>query len=111
MIDNNILLGKANDDFNKWLLDETENDTNLHTFNQWSSSWQYAMIIDWLDTVGIYVGVFAGMYSKFNWNIQVKGTYKSYTNDDRFETRLEAYQNLFEKLNKLYNEGQLKQMI
>lgn len=100
-MDNNSLKGQIKEDFYKWLVDSKR------------IEWDESVLIEWLDSIGIYVGVFAGMYDKFNWNIQVRGTWKTHqnpSNDERFETRELAYEDLFIHVVNLYNEGRLISM-
>lgn len=103
-----ILSGKIKKDFIVWLLYSTNE--NTHTFHKLDIKQQYSIIIEWLDTIGIYVGVFAGMYDTFNNNIQVKGTWKKWVSGPTYETRAEAYVELFKKVVELYNDGHLIQM-
>lgn len=108
MTDKEILIGKASEDYNQWLSETFGKDKSL---NKWGLFTEFGYITEWLDGIGIHTGVFCGRYETFNWNIQVKGTYKCWTNDTSSETRKEAYEKLFEQVSELYNDGQLKQII
>ena len=103
-----ILTGKASKDFIKWLHFKH----NLQPYNLFNEIIQYALIIEWFDSVGIFVSI---NYVDF---------YNEIRNDKGFETyvtnkglsvkfrsvsiRQEAIKQAIKKANEIYNEKYVK---
>lgn len=95
-----ILTGKANKDYEVWLY---ENHTNY-----WRLAWgklpesaQMAMIIEWLDSVGIYISLYHHPISlgvSYNINIHERRIYGKVSGN-----RQEATKQAIIKANELYN--------
>ena len=101
-----ILIGKAKEDFESWLYsndvlikDGIYDDTYLtDVFDKLPLNLQYASIIEWFDSVGIYI---TSDYFELN-----KGFYSEVLNSD-FEiikpTRQETLTEAIKKANEIYN--------
>ena len=94
-----VLIGKASKDFIKWLHFKH----NLQPYNLFNEIIQYALIIEWFDSVGIYI---TSDYFELN-----KGFYSEIL-DSNFEivklTRQEAFTEAIKKANEIYNEKYVK---
>lgn len=98
----NKLTGKAREHFYNWYEDnahiskfnKTRNLTILHFIAQ-SESCQNALIIEWLDSVGIYIGI-----KLFTIKLEA---YIGQEYIGRFDTRLEATAAALTKANEIFN--------
>ena len=74
-----ILTGKAKEDFEKWLDSDEDNLCGLDLF-QLNETCINALIIDWFDSVGIYIDTGGIDYNglDFYYNIQQKKYFKWY---------------------------------
>lgn len=104
----NLLTGISGRDFLTWLYsqgDQNESDLSdfeLNKFFSLSTTSQYAILIEWLDTVGIYVEI-CRVCSLFDYliNDDIQEVKKGY------KTRQEATKAAIEKANELYNQRTL----
>ena len=103
-----ILTGKAKEDFEKWLYsndvlikDGIYDDTYLiEVFEELPLSLQYAFIIEWFDSIGIYI---TSDYFELN-----KGFYSEILNENFAivkPTRQEALTEAIKKANEIYNSN------
>ena len=93
-----ILTGKASKDFIKWLHFKH----NLQPYNLFNEIIQYALIIEWFDSVGIYVNSSGLTLSKtFISDVSVNDNCEY--NYDGFITRKEATEQAIIKANEIYN--------
>ena len=106
-----ILIGKAKEDFESWLYsndvlikDGIYDDTYLiEVFDELPLNLQYASIIEWFDSVGIYVNSSGLTLSKaFISDVSVDNNCEY--NYDGFRTRKEALIEAIKKANEIYNE-------
>jgi len=113
-----MLTDKAKEDFEKWFNDYSETNHNL---KGWKDYDQYvdevelpltmgqALIIEWLDSVGIIISIYAdydrsAAYNRgFYWEIRVLGSRFAENTEDCLETRQEATSAAIETANKIYN--------
>lgn len=65
---------------------------------------QNALIIEFFDSVGFYIGAHPNTYNNFLFFINKKDTYKQWRNDLYYLTRAEATNSAIECLNQIYNE-------
>lgn len=95
-----MLTGKAKQDF--WC---SLSINELQDFYTYSDVIQNALIIEWFDSVGIYIEIAGANYSgiEFWYNIQQQGTING-NNGDYFKTRQEATQKSINKANEIYNK-------
>jgi len=94
-----ILTGKASKDFIKWLHFKH----NLQPYNLFNEIIQYALIIEWFDSVGIYINSSGLTLSKtFISDVSVNNNCEY--NYDGFRTRKEAIEQAIKKANEIYNE-------
>lgn len=109
-----ILIGKAKEDFEKWLNKEMyylgrhnfeDRDNNIEDL---SDNFQNALIIEWFDSIGIYIIISPSDNPK-NWFYTILGEdilspfYKMYQSLDDFENRQEALTEAIKKANEIYN--------
>jgi len=93
--------GKAKIDFTEWL----EEDLNLKLYNVDSDPiYLNALIIEWLDSVGIYIEIGGADYRgiEFWYNIQERKTING-NNGEYFSTRQEATEKAIETAVNTYN--------
>lgn len=108
-----ILTGKTKEDFEKWLNKEMyylgrhnfeDRDNNIEDL---SDIFQNALIIEWFDSIGIYIEVYRHnnrpTVQGFNSRIvrRINGYYECCTAVD---TRKEATEEAIKKANEIYNE-------
>ena len=98
-----ILKGKAKEDFKKWfietkdLYDSYENELRLM-----SDTGLNALIIEFFDSVGIYINVFY----KYIWRVEIRDSQSSLLSTldyAVFDTRQEATIQAIKKANEIYN--------
>ena len=106
-----LLTNKAKEDFERWLYsndvlikDGIYDDTYLtDVFEELPLNLQYASIIEWFDSVGIYVNSSGLTLSKaFISDVSVDNNCEY--NYDGFRTRKEALIEAIKKANEIYNE-------
>ena len=118
-----ILTGKAKEDFEKWLNKEMyylgrhnfeERDNNIEDL---SDNFQNALIIEWFDSVGIYINIepYIGggdvvfYFSLINRSADFTDEHYSSVNDDiYFGTRQDASNEAIKKANEIYNSKYFK---
>lgn len=109
-----LLSGKAKEDFEKWArydkYTEAKIDSNLIncSFNSeyYKKITKNSLIIEWLDSVGIYIQVGAISTNGipiFDYNIQEDNTING-MNGHHFGTRQQATEESIKQANKIYNE-------
>lgn len=101
-----ILTDKAEHDFGRWHFERRTSIEEYSSFHKLSETAQYAVIIEWFDSVGIYIEV--GSYDNypktdFAFNIiKFDGSHDSF--DCGFEDRIKATNEAIIKANELYNK-------
>lgn len=103
-----ILTGKAKEDFVKWLNKEMyylgrhnfeDRDNNIEDL---SDNFQNTLIIEWFDSVGVYINSSGLTLSKtFISDVSVNNNCEY--NYDGFRTRKEAIEQAIKKANEIYN--------
>lgn len=109
-----ILTGKNKRTFLKWL--KIRVNSKLHEiykiefwFNLQDESFKITLIIEWFDSVGIYIIISPSDNPK-NWFYTILGEdilspfYQMYQSLDDFENRQEALTEAIKKANEIYNE-------
>ena len=91
-----ILNGKAKEDFKEWAYYSYVEDSG--DLAMMRSTYRNALIIEWFDSVGIYVNI--TVTYGFNWNIEGLGC-------SDFNTRKEATEQAIKKANEIYNENKI----
>lgn len=114
----NLLSGKAEKDFTLWYDNYSEEN---HGLKGWLDHDQYldkvelphslmnALIIEWLDTVGIYTD--AHLLPHFDeseivsvcWYVNIATSYGCYNSDDNYPSRKEAIEHAISEANMIYN--------
>ena len=100
-----ILTDKAEYDFGRWLFERRVSIEEFKSFHKLSETAQYAIFIEWFDSVGIYieVGGIIGYKVQFHYNIlEIKKEVKPYGR--KFEKRIEATKEAIILSNELYNK-------
>lgn len=98
-----ILTGKAKINFLIWLGKQGVSGVDICNFEMWhfddlSYSSQYAIIIEWLDNVGIYAVINHWIYvGRWSYNV-------GHHHINTFTSRQEATKQAILKANELYNE-------
>lgn len=87
-----ILTGLAKKDFTRWL----DNEYDMHYYNISVDCMINALIIEWFDSVGIYVNAIS---FNDNWKFIVDFVYQ----DRKYRTRQEALIFAITKANEIYN--------
>jgi hypothetical protein len=117
-----FLTGKAKQDFEVFQIhrslaitnaDRLENykidfkDLEPYSHHIWRMDKTYlnALIIEWFDSVGLLIGVYPNLYGRFVWHLNKSETYKRWSNDMSYESRIEATKACIEKVNDIYNEN------
>ncbi|MDM1073673.1 hypothetical protein HX001_14380 [Empedobacter brevis] len=100
-----ILTAKAEEDYFDWLDNQGVNGIDISNwefekFNLLSKVSQNALIIEWFDSVGIYVNV---VRLNSIWNYSFWFNHNRYQGYD-FKTRQEATEQAIIKANEIYNE-------
>ena len=99
-----ILTGKAKEDFKKWLNKEMyylgrhnfeDRDNNIEDL---SDNFQNTLIIDWFDSVGIYI-----TFDNFDLNKCFYSEISNYNNFSTVGNRQECAKNSILKANEIYN--------
>ena len=109
-----ILNGKANEDFFNWLDNQGVNGIDISNwefekFHLLSNVSQNSLIIEWFDSVGIYVNSSGLTLSKtFISDVSVNNNCEY--NYDGFRTRQEAIEQAIKKAKEIYNEKPRKQI-
>ena len=112
-----ILIGKAKEDFESWLYsndvlikDGIYDDTYLiEVFDELPLNLQYASIIEWFDSVGVYVNTTYEEYEDIqvkNFPVKIK-TWSAWINElllEGFNSRQDALTEAIKKANEIYNE-------
>lgn len=99
-----LLTGKCLEDFDKWLQDTHYN--NRHdTWIHWSSttlSMQYGVLVDFFDSVGIYINAFSPDYFEIHtgWDVVMN---EGKVDRSRSEARTEAIKKAGELFNEKFN--------
>jgi hypothetical protein len=88
-----LITGKAERDFYKWLFEKH----NLQPYNIFNRIFTNALIIEWFDSVGIYINIIG--YSKTKWRVLVRSNY-----DEYFNSRQQATEEAIKKANEIYNK-------
>lgn len=105
-----ILTRKAKDDFLKWLQDNYE--LLIEDVGGFSYFWnaqtrvsEYALIIEWFDSVGITVDVMPILDNPIKWVPNTFWIAKEISTDDSeyYETRQQATTEAIKKANEIYN--------
>lgn len=101
-----ILTDKAKSDFGFWLSQRRASIEEQENFRKLSETAQYAIIIEWFDSVGIFIEVgslfdFAGIKFRFN-ILENNETIQSYYN--KFDGRLLAVKEGISFANEIYNK-------
>ena len=103
-----ILNGKAKHDFLNWItkgMSSFAHDMEIEFFNQKSEIEKNAIIIEWFDSMGIYInvgGVLMDCLSDFSFDIQTNNTLNGIDNSG-FNSRSEATKKAILKANEIYN--------
>lgn len=93
-----ILTDKAKQEFILWYLKSEYN----FAFDGLSNNFQNALIIEWFDSVGIYIFTdIDWQYKYFNYKLEYK--YKEVDYDYVFNTRQEATTKAIDKANEIFN--------
>ena len=109
-----ILTGKAKEEFFNWLDNQGVNGIDISNwefekFHLLSNVSKNALIIEWLDSIGIYIIISPSDNPK-NWFYTILGDdilspfYQMYQSLDDFENRQEALTEAIKKANEIYNE-------
>lgn len=105
-----ILTAKAKEDFNKWLNKEMyylgrhnfENrDNNIEDL---SDNFQNTLIIEWFDSVGIYINI-ENLYYQSWWSYKVKIIPNIFEEKVMVKTRQEVTEQAIKKANEIYNSN------
>jgi hypothetical protein len=100
-----ILTDKAKTDFGLWHFERRTSVAEFQNFDKLSETAQYAVIIEWFDSVGIHIEVagILGFAIKFHYNIlQTNQEVKPYGR--KFEKRILATKEAIIVANEIYNE-------
>jgi len=109
-----ILQGKAKDFFIKWLCYGNDGNSNIlrstklttANFIALKESCQNALIIEWFDSVGIYISDWGlnVVDNEIGFDCQINYNFKLISvSDNFFKTRQEAIEKAIEKANEIYN--------
>jgi len=107
------LSGKAKIDFEVWIwkyANEKEiQNISKNSFIEWiydcDQIIRNAYIIEWFNSVGLLIGIYPNLYGNFVWHLNKSETYKRWSNDLYYESRIEATEKCIEKVNELYNRN------
>lgn len=111
-----ILRDKVKQDFENWIINNPDNHDSkrlVKIYNQKELFVSYvgigktffnALIIEWLDSIGIYIEVGGAIYRgvEFWYNIQQQNTINGH-NGEYFNSRQEATEKAIDKANEIYN--------
>lgn len=91
-----ILTGKAKEGFE-----------NIYPLISRSEIYEHALIIEWFDSVGIYICI-ENHYRNFGYKIQDKGNVILYDHTFAIHSRQEATKQAISKASEIYNENKRK---
>ncbi len=96
-----ILTGKAKEDFINW---KNKNYPNEYycTFTSMPEISKFALIIEWFESLGIYIGVFR-YPSEYVYEIHSSKNKKINCSGCSYDTRLDATSEAIAKANEIYN--------
>jgi len=105
------LTGKCKTDFEKWFIDKYDSDKVHETimliteFYNLPQSMQFGVLVEFFDSVGIYVNDQYGYIVKTTYSFKIvnKKTETILNYKSEFKTRQEARQKAILKANKIYN--------
>lgn len=95
------LTGKARQDFINYIC-KTYPNIRWHEYETFTNSMIYALIIEFFDSVGIYINTWE--YQGFCWQIDSNLLEESPKYNEPFKTRPEAQTEAIKKANQIYNE-------
>lgn len=112
-----MITGYALRDFLKWLNDSEQKNQDYVSVNKFGTTsipfeilrkeFQETLIINWFDSVGIYIEIsgvkYQSEYPDFTYNIQEDGTLNGFTSEI-FISRKEALETAIKKANEIYNQ-------
>ena len=100
-----ILTDKAKTDFGLWHFERRTSIAEYENFHKLSETAQYAVIVEWFDSVGIYieVGGDLGFEIKFHYNILAFYNDRI-PNGKKFNSRIEATKEAIILANEIYNK-------
>lgn len=96
-----ILTGKAKENFINFMC-KTYPDIRWHEYENFTHSMIYALIIDFFDSVGIYIETWE--YQGFCWQVNSNLLDESPKYNEALKTRPEAQTEAIKKANQIYNE-------
>jgi len=96
-----ILNGKAERDFCKWVFEKH----NIQPYNIWNKIFLNALIIDWFDSVGIYINIEPFYYKKQLYFKQYVLGYKDINEQNTYFKRTDATEEAIKKANEIYNKN------
>lgn len=101
------LNGKAKEDFNKWVIQEYPILRHINiTEDKLFVSLSNALIIEWFDSVGIYIQIDCGNLKHDNTNnVYFQGGVLKNEFGSVFNTRKEATEEAIKKANEIYNKN------
>ena len=108
-----MLNGKAKEEFEKWLIEyyltnrkdynQFTNDSILKKHYRKTQIEQNALIIEWFDSVGIYINI-ENLYYQSWWSFKVKNCPKTFNEVVTVSTRHEATTKAIEKAVEIFNQ-------
>jgi len=99
------LNGKAKENFQNWL--SITYNFKFISYNEYNKTALSALIIEWLDTVGIYISDWGlnVVDNEIGFDCQINYKFKLISvSDTFFKTRKEAISKAIEKANQIYND-------
>ncbi len=104
-----ILTGKAEEEFFNWLDNQGVNGIDISNwefekFQLLSNVSQNALIIEWFDSVGIYINI-ENLYYQSWWSYKVKIIPNIFEEKVMVKTRQEATEKAIKKANEIYNSN------
>jgi len=104
-----ILTDKSKTDFLKWYFEKGNKKINSKEFSlDIAKVIQNALIIEWFDSVGIYLNI-ENLYYQSWWSFKVKNCPVTYEEKIMVKTRSEATKKAIEKSNEIYNNLNTKE--
>jgi hypothetical protein len=106
-----MLNGKAKEGFEKWLMNGNDGVSNFGRtieltrvyFLSLKKTCQQALIIEWFDSVGIYINI-ENLYYQSWWSFKVKNCPKTFNEVVMVSTRTEATTKAIEKSVEIFNQ-------
>jgi hypothetical protein len=98
-----ILTGKAKKDFGLWHFERNTPIEEYKNFYDLSNTCKNALIIEWFDSVGIYINI-ENLYYQSWWYYKVKQCPDTYEQVIMQNTRQEATEEAIKKTNEIYNK-------